>query len=327
MFETLNNLKLKHSIQISKFKFRIATTIVAFALLFASSTAVQAQTISLSIWPPLLEVQMVPGKSVIQNYQLANNTDSFLEITPAIAPFEPDGENGQIKILPADNSPYFFSFTTKEKFNKSFTLNPKETRQLSLKITLPKNNAEKDYYFTLLFSSSANRQDQKNQAASVTKIGTNILLTSSSVEKPALLGRIYRFSTPMIIDSFSPVDFDLVLENFGRTFFKPFGQITVAGLLKQKGEIKLLEQNILSGSKRKLTLSSYKPHLPLGPFKAKLEFSLNEEGALPVLSSQIVFWYLPYRLIALSAGIFLLLTVRKNLIKGENKPKHPLDNR
>jgi len=298
--------------------------IFAYLLICLLPQKVWAQTISLSIWPPLLEVQMIPGKSVIQNYQLANNTDSFLEITPIIALFEPDGENGQIKILPAekrtyDSSPYFFSFTTNEKFNEAFTLNPRETRQLSLKIALPKNNAEKDYYFTLLFSSAASREGQKNQTASVTQIGTNILLTASRAEKPPLLGRIYKFSAPTVIDSFSPVDFTLVLENFGRTFFKPFGQITASGMLKQKGEIKLLEQNILAGSKRKLTLPAYRPNLPIGPFKAKLEFSLNEEGALPVLSTQISFWYLPYKLIILSAGAFLLLKIFKKINKNARK--------
>jgi len=322
MFQTFENLKFKHSFQISNFKFQIATMVVAFALLFANSTAVQAQTISLSIWPPLLEVQMMPGKSVIQNYQLVNNSESFLEITPSVVPFEPDGENGLIKILAPDDSPYFFSFTSKEKINEPFVLDPKESRQVSLKITLPKNNAEKDYYFTLLFSSSINPKDQKNQTSSISKIGTNILLTSSSVEKPPLLGRIYQFSAPLIIDSFSPVNFNLVLENYGRTFFKPFGQISITGILKQKGEIKLLEQNVLSGSKRKLTLPAYKPGLPLGPFKAKLEFSLNEDGALPVISTEIDFWYLPYKAILSLFCLFLLLFIIKSV---KNKPKHPLD--
>ena len=295
---------------------KINIGILFLGFLFSGLTRpVKAQTISLSIWPPLLEVQMVPEKSVIQNYQLVNNTDSFLEITPMIVPFEPDGENGQIKFLPADSSSYFFSFTTNEKLNEPFILNPNETRQLSLKITLPKNNAEKDYYFTLLFSSSAESANQKNQTASITQIGTNILLTSSSVEKPPLLGRIYKFSAPAVIDSFSPVNFNLVLENFGRTFFKPFGQITITGILNQKEEVKLLEQNVLADSKRKLTLSGFKPNLPIGPFKAKLEFSLNEEGALPVLSTQISFWYLPYKAISLLAGVILLLTVYKSVKK------------
>lgn len=316
-------LRIKNQNQVGlSFLFFISTLIFAFCTLHLREA--NAQTISLSIWPPLLEVQMMPGKSVIQNYQLANNTDSFLEITPIIAPFEPDGENGQIKILPADSSPYFFSFTTKEKFDESFTLNPRETRQLSLKISLPKNNAEKDYYFTLLFSSAAGQEGQKNQTASIAQIGTNIILTASRAEKPPLLGRIYKFSAPTVVDSFSPVDFTVVLENFGRTFFKPFGQITINGMLKQKGEIKLLEQNILAGSKRKLTLPSYRPNLPIGPFKAKLEFSLNEEGALPVLSTQIGFWYLPYKLIIFSAGAFLLLKIFKKINKKPVNKTNPL---
>lgn len=298
--------------KIKNLKLKIAIGFILIILLFAKPEKLQAQTISLSIWPPLLEVQMMPGKTVSQNYQLVNNSDFDLQMTPLLATFEPRGENGEIKLLAYDPSPYFFSFTTNEKFNQEFTLKSKETRQLALKITLPKNNPEKDYYFTLLFSSANQPLEQKNQTASITQIGTNILLTSSTVEKPPLLGRIYQFSAPKIIDSFSSTEFSLILENFGQTFFKPFGQIKITGPLKQSSDLKLLEQNILAHSKRQMVLESFKPKLALGPFKAKLEFSLNEEGAQPVLSQEIVFWYLPYKLLLFITIIgFLFFFLRK----------------
>ena len=301
-------------LKIKNLKFKIAIAIVVLVLFFANTTAVKAQVISLSIWPPLLEVQMMPGKTVIQNYQLVNNTDSALEITPLLYPFLPAGENGQIKMLDnapdqTDRSPFFFSFSSGEKMAQPFLLKPKETRQIGLKITLPKSSSEKDYYYTLLFSTSTGSPEkEKNQTASVTQIGTNILLTCSRVEKPPLLGRIFEFSAPQIIDSFSLVDFNLVLENFGATFFKPFGQISVTGIFGQKDEIKLFEQNVLANSKRKLLISSFKPKLPLGVFKAKLEFSLNEEGALPVLTKEISFWYLPYKLLS-GLIVFILIII------------------
>jgi len=296
------NLKIGYCFKIVNCKLKIASVFLALILLIANTTAVRAQGISLSIWPPLVEVQMVPGKTVLQNYQLINNSGSILEITPQISLFEPQGENGQIKLLPPetvpnDHSLYFFSFVSGEKMNQPFLLEPQKTKQISLKITLPKNSPEKDYYFTLLFSTSSPDQEMQNsQTSSVAKIGTNILLTSSRAEKPAILGRIFQFSSPKIIDSFSPTEFTVILENFGKTFFKPFGQITIKSIFKEKTQFKLLEQNVLANSKRKLLISPLKPKLPIGPFKAKLDISLNEEGALPILSTEINFWYLPYKI-------------------------------
>lgn len=306
--------------------FNLALLIVTlhFTLYTLHLSEANAQTISLSIWPPLLEVQMMPGKTVIQNYQLSNNTESFLDVTPLLVPFEPDKNAGQIKFLPSDkneNSPYFFSFSSDEKLNEVFTLKPKETRQISLKITLPKNTPEKDYYFTLLFSTGVIPPEQKNNTASITQIGTNILLTSSREEKPALLGRIIKFRAPTIIDSFSAVNFELVLENFGKTFWKPFGEINITGMLKQKGTVELLPQNVLANSQRSLTISQYKPSLPIGPFKAKVSFSLNEEGSLPVLSTEIAFWYLPIKAAVSLLMLFIIFTTVKRIKKSRQTKK------
>lgn len=298
-------------------------------LLSGSARPILAQTISLSLWPPLLEVQMMPGKTVVQEYRLANKSDSFLEVTPLIFPFETDGLNGQIKInfkysANTDPSPYFFSFAGGEEFNKSFPLAPQKEKLLKLKISLPKGEPEKDYYFTLLFSTSSAEKSNKNITASVSQIGTNILLTASSIEKPTLLGRISEFSAPLIIDSFSPVNIKVVLENIGRTYWKPFGKINITGLLKQKDEIKLLEQNVLANSQRQLLISPYKPSLPIGPFRAQLEFFLNQGENQPFLSAETTFWYFPWKLFsgltAISAVCLTLKKLKKKCRKSVNSP-------
>jgi hypothetical protein len=269
-----------------------------------------AQTLSLSLWPPLLEVMMQPGKTITQVYKLTNNSDHELQITPRILPFEPEGEEGEIKInfsSPASTLTLpHFSFASREKFNQAFLLPVGETREMVLKINLPPNNPEKDYYYTLLFSTGeepvSTREGEASQSTTVAQIGSNILFTASQTGQPNLLGRIVLFSTPPVIDSFSPTNFRVILENGGRIFWKPFGQIEISGPFDQKSEIPLREQNVLANSSRRLTIDSYRPSWPIGPFKAKLEFSLNENGQK--LSSQITFWYFPYKL---TIGIILLI--------------------
>jgi len=319
-----DNLKLK-TFFIKKFKsFALYVLVLSFALyaLRFNVKPVLAQNLSLSIWPPLLEVTIQPGRSVTQVYKLTNNSDYELKIFPQIFPFVPDGENGQIKIKFSQDSvslspTNFFSFESREKFKEFFYLPSGKTRELILKISIPKDNPEEDYYYTLLFSTAIESEQpatQKvNESSSVTKIGTNILITVSKTEKPLLLAKIVDFSAPKVIDSLSPVSFTVRLENWGKTLWKPFGKIKIVGILKQEEKISLLEQNILGNSLRQLEIKPWKPRLPIGPFKATLEFSPNNENE--VLSKEITFWYFPYKTVGVIftfiSAIFLIKHLKK----------------
>ncbi len=319
---------LKFSIIKNSFQI-VIVLLIGFALI-ASPQKVYGQTLSLSLWPPLFEAMIQPGRTVSQAYQLTNNSDHALVITPQIFVFEPVGENGQVRItaLPpsANRNPSpSFSFSSGEFFGQPFALAVGQTRNLVLKTVVPADNPEKDYYYTLLFSTAeeplpAQRKEDHGQTATVTQIGSNILLTVSQLGKPVLLGRITGFSAPIIIDSFSAVNFEVVLENWGNTLWKPFGQISVSGLLGQKGQVRLWEQNVLANSSRRLQIEPYRPRLPIGPFKAELNFTLNEDGQK--LFTEVTFWYLP-----LKAGLALLVLILVFLItkKIKNKAKSSLD--
>lgn len=290
--------------QIKNFKLKIATALLFCFALLAHPAKVYSQNLSLSLWPPLLEVMMQPGRSITQVFQLTNNSNQDLLIIPQILAFKPNGNTGLIA-LDANPSPAisFFSFESREKLGEPFLVKAGQGRQLVLKISVPSNTPESDYYQTLLFSSlSAPSYSQSPGASSsVIQIGSNILLTVSQTGKPLLSGKIAQFSLPQIIDSFSPVSLIVILENTSRTFWKPFGEITLIGLFDQKRTIKLLEQNVLAYSSRQLTIEPFRPTIPIGPFKAQLKFTLNENG--PLISQEISFWYLPYK----AVGFLLIL--------------------
>lgn len=311
-------------LNIKALKFKIMALLISLAAgYWLPATPAQAQSLSLSLWPPLLEVMIQPGKSITQVYKLTNNSDHDLEITPQVFPFEPKGELGQIEINfspPPSLAPApFFSFASREKFNQPFSLATGETKELVLKIAINQNNQEKDYYYTLLFSTAEEplnpSTQEEGKSGAIVRVGSNILITTSQLGKPPLLGKITSFSLPLIIDSFSPLTPKVVLENWGKTLWKPFGQIEIWGPFQQKNEIKLKEQNVLANSSRQLDIESFSPRWPIGPFKAKLEFSLNEDGQK--LSSETSFWYLPYKLV----GAIMVLAALGFLIKRVKKDK------
>ena len=316
------NLKLKTL-------FKKTKSFTLYVLVFSSTlytlhfgvNPVYAQSLSLSLWPPLLEVMIQPGRSVNQVYKLTNSSDHELQITPHIFSFKPQGENGEIQIsskFKVQSSKLdFFSFESGEHFDQAFYLPIGKEREIILEVSIPKGSPENDYYYTLLFSTgSTPGENKQTSSSSIAQIGTNILLTISQNGQPTLLGRVLEFSAPKIIDSFSPTSFTVRLENWGKSYFKPFGKIKLSGILKQKEEISLYEQNILADSSRRLDIPEMKPKLPLGPFKASLEFSLNENGEQK-LSAETTFWYLPYKVFFIVligiAAIILIKRIKKLL--------------
>jgi len=84
----MKNLKLKIILTFPLFIF-----LLAFPL-----EKIRAQTLGLSLYPPLLEVMIKPGKAITQAYQIANQSKSDLIMTSKIIGFEPADELGNIQL-------------------------------------------------------------------------------------------------------------------------------------------------------------------------------------------------------------------------------------
>jgi hypothetical protein len=269
----------------SNLKIIISVIITCPLLLITFSHSVTAQSFSLGIYPPLLEVMIMPGKSVSQKYELSNG-ENEIALTPKITAFTPSGEKGNVQ-LSEDNKDIeavkkWFSFeNTAIEFDKPFTLSPNEVRSLLLKISIPPNTQEKDYYFTLMFSSEPQPQTKGSGVYQVGVIGTNLLITVSKDGKPLKQGEIaeFKLSGLPIIDSFDTPEFVIRLKNISKSYWKPFGKITTSGLLGQKWEQELIPDNILGNSIRQIQVStsSANSKFLIGPYQARIEFTPDQE--------------------------------------------------
>lgn len=295
---------------------------VTFCGLLLKTTAIWAQTYSLSIWPPLLEVMVQPGRTVTQVYKITNSADEQI-LVAKVLPFEPKDEFGNINLLniPSLLNPLSFSFEGSGiTLGRPFLLKSGESKDLVLKLTVPKRTPEKDFYASLVFETSPVGKIGLSQSQTAAKIAGNLLITVSTEGKPAKKAKILEFSAPKIIDCFDPVHFILRIENINSAFFKPFGEIKIEGIFNQQGKIKLLPENILAGYSRNLTISPWKEKFIVGPFRAKAEFSLDppENGQVPEgekLSAETNFLALPYKAILALIVICLILLTFKNLPK------------
>lgn len=296
--------RLRFSIIIS-----LLILILHFPLSILHSRPANAQTFSLALWPPILEVMIKPGKSITQVYELFNQGEAPEKINTEIATFEPADELGNVTLTPKSaSSPIKFNFENADiALGQPFNLAPGKKQQIILKIKVPQGAAEEDYYFTLLFSTKPKPQDEAFGSQEAGVIGGHILLTVSESGEPAKAGEIVEFSTKGIIDSLEAPEFKLRVKNTGQAFWKPFGTIEVKGLAGQSFEIPLRPDNVLAGGVRQILTAtpSATPKFLIGPYQARVEFSLDQEGEK--LAKTISFLALPVKAVLGILIAFLII--------------------
>lgn len=275
-----------------------------------------AQSLGLGIYPPLLEVTIMPGKTITQVYKLSNPGEIDLMMTSSMRAFEPSDETGGIRLLDSTTKlePISFSFLNADlKLGQTFPLPTGKTQEVVLVIKIPENAKEKDYYATLLFQTSPMaRFGTQSASQTQTKIGSNLLISVSRTGQPFKKAEIIEFSTPRFVDSFSKIPFRVRIKNAGHSYFKPLGKIIIKGWFGQEQALDLLPQNILSDYSREIQCQADDKVAPcqakskflIGPFKATLEFGLDDFSS--EYQEEIHFVALPIKLIL---GLTILVIV------------------
>lgn len=250
--------------KIFKFFFLFPITALIFISLFCKN--VNAQSVSLSLSPPLLEVFIKPGKSPMVAYNLQNYGDPVI-CQVKVLPFEPKDNYGNIRIKPEFEGPIVFSLDNADlKLEQPFFLKSKGRQQILLRLRVPEGAPEGDYYYTLLVETQPPpvTEGKASGRAKVT-IGSNILITVTKSEAVQIKGKIALFDVLprfklnlgfgelKIFDSNDKIPVVAVVENQGKNFIKPEGEITLRGNFGETAKYDILPQNILSQSQRLLS--------------------------------------------------------------------------
>jgi len=302
-----------------------------FCWLFVLETIpVWAQKFSLSIYPPLLEVMIQPGRSITQVYKIRNNGEDLI-IIPQIISFKVADEAGNIKLInqqPNRTEKQWFSLTNSNRnLGQPFSLSSGKTEELVLKIKIPKNAPEKDHYFSFVLSTPPTPPGTNTKTKTRGAIASNILLTISKDGKPRRLAEIAEFKTKKIIDSFDQPVFTVKIKNVGPALFKPQGNIVIKNIFGQTTDkLNLLPENVLAYSVRQIRCQNsahgqsclLDSKFLIGRYQARLNFEVDGKN----YQKTIIFWALPIKLVSGLVIIFsLLLVIRKRLNWLLTKPK------
>jgi len=225
-----------------------------FICLFVYSINVNAQQVSLSISPPLLELFIKPGKSIMVAYKLGNLGDpAFINLK--ILPFEAKDNLGNIRIKPEFEGPVRFSLDNSDlQLEQPFFLKAGGSQQILLRIRIPENIADGDFYYSLLAETAPPTASEGiGSARAKATIGSNILVTISNSGNIDIKPRVVLFSTRgRVFDSADKIPVVLTIENKGKNMIKPEGQIILKGNFGETAKYDIISKNILAESQRLL---------------------------------------------------------------------------
>src|SRR3989338_1950126 len=235
-------------------KFIIFIIFIIFIMIILPLATAQAQQVSLSISPPLLELFIKPGKSIMVAYKLDNLGDpAFINLK--VLPFEAKDNLGNIRIKPEFEGPVRFSLDNSDlQLEQPFFLKAGGSQQILLRIRIPENIVDGDFYYSLLAETAPpTASEGMGSARAKATIGSNILVTISNSGSIDIKPRVVLFSTRGgVFDSMDKVPVVLVVENNGKNMIKPEGQVSLKGNFGETAQYDIISKNILAESERLL---------------------------------------------------------------------------
>lgn len=315
------------------------TIISIFILIIALiPPAVQAQQVSLSINPSILELIIKPGKSIMVAYQIKNAGDPNI-LTTKLVNFEPRDNLGGITLKNNLSGPIRFGLDNADlELERPFFLKTGSSQQLLLRIRAPEGAPSGDYYYTLLVETTPqnNIEGVANTQAKAS-IGSNILITvteSGIVEvKPKVvlfqfLDRFSIFNKKInIFDSFSKIPLVFIIENKGKNLIKPEGKITLKGNFGEKIEYQIVPKNILAESQRLIEatpsaqivyknkpISLLLSGFFIGLYRLSTQVTFGENS--PTIYAYANFFVFPFKLIII---LLIVIVITINIIKNRQR--------
>lgn len=298
------------------------------------SLPVPESGINMTVTPISLTLNTDPGVPVTSAIKIRNNGNETEYIRPEIATFDASGENGTPVIKPLKPEDTFDDWLTFDQ--EIIQVRPGEWQTVVVNFD-PPAEAALDYYYMLLFK----RAQEVPVEGTTSLTGAPAIFVLAKVNSPNAIQELQleEFSVPKIFFEFLPVPLQLRIKNTGNTYLAPTGNVFIDG--NGKKDIAVLSINpqnsyILPDSEREFSLKwtegfplkvrkeqdgtevkngknetvyqldwdfSQANKFRIGKYTANLIMVYdNGERDVPA-ESQVSFWVIPWRLIAVAIAI------------------------
>ena len=289
-----------------------------------NSTANNGQ--ALEIAPPVIYLSVDPGQTVKTQVNIRDISSGNLSVTGQVNNFVASGEDGTPKVLldntDTANDPY--TLVNWVGPLPSLLLVPREIKSMTVTITVPADAAPGGHYGVIRFTSTPPSLENSGVSLSAS-IGVLVLLTVSGKINENLTVQQFTVNRnngkPGSLFESGPLNFTEKLKNSGNVHVQPIGQVTITDMFGKKlaaVNVNLPPGNVLPNSSRAFSQPLDKTvigsKMLFGRYKATLKVTYG--AGKQTVSSELTFWVIPYKLIAivialLIAGFFILRFIIK----------------
>lgn len=280
--------------------------------------------VTLTAIPPRLgddgELKAKPGEKIQTTIRVRNASDKALPITTLVRDFI-IGEDGKTPIQISSDVSNRWSLASWITVSPSTQmLQPRQTAQLSVLITVPKDALPGGHYAMILHEPSQNTNDRGEnvetdpQSVIAQRVGTLVyFMVEGPINEEAFVRNL---QIPQFTE-YGPVPFKFTVENVSDIHIKPSITVDIMNVFGQTIDTITPDQmNVFPYVSREYT-GQWDRVWGVGPYTARVTMSYGSQGKVAMASTS--FWLLPYKIVA-AAGVGLmtilviLLLIRRHLI-------------
>jgi hypothetical protein len=299
----------------------LASAVFLYSIFLFCVPATHAQSTTLSITPPVVEILVAPGKKLIQNFTFKAEGDN-ISVIPEIHLAKPQDDRGHVSIDPKPYNPSRISLTisSNHPLGKPVALKNSELT-LSLTFDAASVDIAEDVYLALVMRVGSTEELQSS-SATLPAISALIFTTINPSGVTPVDIQIDNFDLPIFHDSYLPLTVSPNLKNNVPIMLRPRGTYEV---LSSSGKTIFslpLYPNLILGESTRAIQGNVKD-LPsnltwspswknIGPFRLRL--TITTEGGTKIVEVEKPIWVLPIRgiILLLLASIFSLVLFLQN---------------
>lgn len=315
---------------------RIISLLVCCYVSLFIATPIHAQSATLSISPPVVEILLAPNKQVKQTFTIHVEGED-VAVIPTLHRVKPSDNQGHSDIEPTPLSPSSIPLTVTSSLPLGLPHNlPPGNPDIAITLTLEAATLDiaEDVYLALVVQIVPQNTDFSTLSPTLPGISSLILTTINPTGVMPIDLEIQHFDLPYFHDTWLPFTVTPELKNSVDQMIHPEGKyeiITPTGKVIFSRD--LYPSLVLGNSSREIRLKPEEGNLEpvaltftpkwsnLGPHRVKL--LISTQGGTKLTEVERVVWFLPIRLtIIIGSSILIVLALYLNKFR---KPKLPID--
>ena len=294
-------------------RYTLLFILTSFVYRLSSPIKVNAQNISLSVSPPVVEILLAPNQQLSQTFFLKSNTPDSLTIIPSLHLATPSDSFGHVTLDPSPAGNIPLAISSSLPLNQPFTLGDSP---LSLTLTLEGATSDlpEDTYLALSFQTVAPSTadcshppcpDRLNVSSAISSLILTTLAPNNIIPTHV---ELTSFELPLLHDTALTLPLSPTLANQSPIMLRPNLTLTVLSPRGQVVETLPLPSELILGNSSRTYTSSWTPHWSnLGPYRFRL--TATTAGGSTLTESEKVVWLIPLRFLILVFFLLLLIVI------------------